>query len=205
MQHLLQAPHADQSRQPYPLWLVLHGAFATADQALTMFGPAAAQRYAVLLAPQASRSCGDGYCWSFARDAHAINQLLASTRTTYPIDPARISLIGYSMGCTMGLWLLAQNPHTFAYFAALGMGSAFAQWEHDDGGIDEHGLRQSAAYTRIFLAVDQHDPAGTGAYFEDNVRHLEAAGFSLTTFRPNEHTHAVTEAMKAAVLRTLSV
>jgi predicted peptidase len=203
MQHLIQLPQADQSRQPYPLWLVLHGAFATADQARTMFGPAAAQRHAVLLAPQASRPCGDGYCWSFARDAQAINQLLATARATYPIDPVRISLIGYSMGCTMGLWLLAQNPRMFAYFAALGMGSAFARWEHDDGGIDEHGLRQTAAYTRLFLAVDQDDPAGTSAYVEDNVRRLQAAGFALIAFRPKEHTHAVTEAMKAAVLRFL--
>jgi predicted esterase len=126
-------------------------------------------------------------------------------RTTYPIDPTRIALIGYSMGCTMGLWLLAQQPTTFAAFAALGMGSAFEPWEQDDGGIDSQGLRHSAGHTDILLAVDQRDPGGNNDYFADNLAHLQALGFQVTTFRPIEGTHAVTDAMRAAVLQSLPV
>ena len=65
---------------------------------------------------------------------------------------------------TMGLWLLAQQPNIFASFAALGMGSAFEPWEHDDGGVDSQGVRQSASRTQILLAVDQHDPGGNNDY-----------------------------------------
>src|SRR5215207_4515435 len=122
LEYLLQTPPAYHPQATYPMWLVLHGAFARAEQALTMFGPRAAEHATFLLAPQATRSCGDGYCWSFARDAEAIRSLIETTCATYLIDRSRLSLIGYSMGCAMGLWLLAQNPGLFRFYAALGMG-----------------------------------------------------------------------------------
>jgi poly(3-hydroxybutyrate) depolymerase len=203
MEHLLQSPRSYPTRDSYPLWLVLHGAFAKAEQGLAMFGSEAMERDTFLLAPQATRSCGDGYCWSFARDAKAIHQLIERTCATYRIDQTRLSLIGYSMGCTMGLWLIAQNPSLFRFFAALGMGSAFEPWEHDDGGIDEKGLSASTSIMRILLAVDQSDPAGTNTYFNDNLARLRRLGFQVETFRPKAGTHAVTKAMKAAVLQAM--
>jgi len=102
------------------------------------------------------------------------------------------------------LWLIAQNPGLFQFFAALSMGSAFEPWEHDDGGIDQNGLSASAVITRILLAVDQSDPAGTNAYFKDNLVRLRRLGFQVEIFRPNTATHEVTEAMKATVLRALT-
>jgi poly(3-hydroxybutyrate) depolymerase len=203
MEHLFQTPRSYDPQVPYPLWLVLHGAFDTAEQSRAMFGREATERNTFLLAPQAIRPCGDGYCWSFARDARSIQQLIESTCASYPIDRTRLSLIGYSMGCTMGLWLVAQNPGIFPFFAALGMGSAFEPWEHDDGGIDKIGLAASTGITRILLAVDQSDPAGTNAYFEDNLLRLRRLGFEIETLRPNEGTHAVTIAMKAALFQAM--
>jgi poly(3-hydroxybutyrate) depolymerase len=199
----IQLPHTAPPASGYAVWVYLHGAFSTADQAEELFGAAAHAQQVVLLAPQASRPCGDGFCWSFAHDAQAIRQLLALLETTYPINPTRVSLLGYSMGCTMGLWLLAQQPTHFAAFAALGMGSAFEPWEHDDGGIDRTGLRASAAHTPILLAVDQRDPGGNNSYFEDNLVLLRYLGFQITTVRPNEGTHAITDAMRAAVVTFL--
>jgi poly(3-hydroxybutyrate) depolymerase len=204
MEHLLQTPRSYPARARYPLWLVLHGAFDKAEQALTMFGPEAAEQDSFLLAPQATRSCGDGYCWSFAQDAESIHRLIERTCDTYPIDRARLSVIGYSMGCTMGLWLIAQNPGLFRFFGALGMGSAFEPWEHDDGGIDETRLSASAGTTRVLLAVDQSDPAGTNAYFQNNLSRLRGLGLQVETFRPNAGTHEVTEAMKAAVVQAMT-
>jgi predicted esterase len=204
MEHLIQKPRSNSSQATYPLWLVLHGAFAGAEQALTLFGHEAIEHDTFLLAPQATRPCGDGYCWSFARDAKSIRQLIERTCDTYPIDRARLSLIGYSMGCTMGLWLIAQNPGLFRSFAALNMGSAFELWEYDDGGIDENGLSVSAGTTRVLLAVDQSDPAGTNAYFDDNLGRLQRLGFQVETFRWNAGTHEVTEPMKDAVLQAMA-
>lgn len=203
MEHLLQIPRSYPAHTPYPLWLFLHGAFAKAEQAMEIFGAEAEEQGAVLLAPQATRACGEGYCWSFARDAQAIQHLIESTCFTYPVDRTRLSLIGYSMGCAMGLWLVAQNPGIFSFLAALGMGSAFEPWEHDDGGIDEKGLAERAGRTRILLAVDQSDPAGTNSYFEANLARLRALGFPVDTFRPHAGTHAVTQPMKDAVLQAL--
>lgn len=203
MEHILQPPLLDHPRATYPLWLVLHGAFAKAEQAVTVFGPDAREQQAFLLAPQATRPCGEGYCWSFARDAQAIHDLTEKICASHPIDRSRLSLVGYSMGCTMALWLIAQNPGLFRFFAALGMGSAFEPWEYDDGGIDENGLSASAGITRILLAVDQSDPAGTNAYFRDNLARLQRLGFHVDTFRPNEGTHNVTEAMKAVVRQAI--
>jgi poly(3-hydroxybutyrate) depolymerase len=201
--HLLQTPRSYKTQASSPLWLVLHGAFDTAEQAIDMLGAEASEMAAFLLAPQATRPCGDGYCWSFASDAKEIHHLVETTCASYPIDRNRLSLIGYSMGCTMGLWLIAQNPGLFRFFAALGMGSAFEPWQYDDGGIDENGLAASAVVTRILLAVDQSDPLGTNVYFEENLVRLRALGLQVETVRPNEGTHAVTEAMKTAVLQAV--
>ena len=79
MQHLLQTPRSYQSQVLYPLWLVLHGAFDRAGQAVAMFGREASERDTFLLAPQATRPCGDGYCWSFARDAQSTQGLIENT------------------------------------------------------------------------------------------------------------------------------
>jgi len=203
MKHLLQMPRDHHAQTAYPLWLVLHGAFDRAEQAIAMFGPGAEVSDTFLLAPQATRPCGDGYCWSFARDAKAIHQLIETAFNSYTIDQTKLSLIGYSMGCTMGLWLIAQNPGLFRFFAALGMGSAFEPWEFDDGGIDENGLSASSRITQILLAVDRSDPAGNNAYFEDNPLRLRRLGFQVEIFRPNTGTHAVTEAMKVTVLQAI--
>jgi poly(3-hydroxybutyrate) depolymerase len=205
MKHRIAIPTAAPPPADYPLWVFLHGAFSTAEQARAIFGAAAHATKAVLLAPEASRPCGEGFCWSFARDATAIGALLEEVRAQHPVDAGRIALIGYSMGCTMGLWLLAQNPGTFASFAALGMGSAFEPWGHDDGGVDLAGLRRGAAATRVLLAVDRRDPGTNNDYFAANLAHLETAGFVVTTFRPSEGTHAVTDAMLARTIAHIRV
>lgn len=181
-----------------PLWVALHGAFNVPESMVERFGEVARAHGALLLAPQASRPCGEGFCWSFARDAVDIGGLVAELRGRYPIDPAGIAGIGYSMGGTMGLWLLAQNPLMFEAFALLGMGSAFEPWEHDDGGIDEAGLKQGAATTRILLAGDRQDPAGTSPYFDDNLHRLQKAGFGVEVLRPDRKTHDLTDEMRDA-------
>ncbi|HKY54776.1 MAG TPA: alpha/beta hydrolase-fold protein [Anaerolineales bacterium] len=204
MEHILQTPSSYNAQASYPFWLVLHGAYANAEKALATFGAEAEERATFLLAPQATRPCGDGYCWSYARDAKAIHELIEATLARYPIDRTRLSLIGHSMGCVMALWLMAQNPRLFRFFAAVGMGSPFERWEYDDGGVDQKGLSVSASFTPILLAVDQSDPARAGVYFEDNLLQLRRLGFKVETFRPDAGTHDLTEEMKTAVLQAMS-
>lgn len=106
MEHLLQTPHSSPGQTLYPLWFVFYGVFDKAEQAIVKLGPGSVEHDTFLLAHQATRSCGDGYCWSFARDAKAIQHLIETTCATYPLDRTKLSLLGYSMGCTMGLWLI---------------------------------------------------------------------------------------------------
>ena len=201
MRYLLQLPTVYDSARRYPLWLALHGAFATAEQMVERLGRAAGRRGAILLAPQASRPCGDGFCWSFARDAEGIDRLLAGL--PYALDRASSALVGYSMGCTMGGWVLGRHPETFGLYAAVGMGSAFEPWELDDGGIDRTALGEAAGHTRFFLAVDRLDPGGSDDYFDDNLRQFADKGFACSTYRPSKATHDFTDAMRRQILRLL--
>ena len=66
MHYYIQVPHTAPPASGYAVWVYLHGAFSTADQAEALFGAAAHAQQVILLAPQASRPCGDGFCWSFA-------------------------------------------------------------------------------------------------------------------------------------------
>ena len=196
MKHILKKNKRDD-REQHPLWLVLHGAYADAQQAIDLFGAQAKEHGALLLAPQASRPCGEGFCWSFARDAADIRALLTQVRANEAIDDQAISLIGFSMGCTIGCWLLAQEPPgTFNSFAALSMGSSFEPWELDDGGIDHDGLRQTAATTQIRLAVDRQDPYRCAEYFDANLEQFRQLGFAVETLQPATGVHDVTDEMK---------
>ena len=203
MSHILQKPTTIDAAQTYPLWLALHGAYDHAEQVIRLFGKEALTHNAYLLAPQASRPCGDGFCWSFARDAANIKALLTQVRETEPIDESQLALIGFSMGCTMACWVLAQHPQYFTTFTALSMGSAFEPWELDDGGIDLAGMRHSAEHTRTLLAVDQRDPYGSADYFVANRDQLQGLGFQVKTLQPNHGVHDVTDEMKEAFLRHL--
>ena len=106
MRHILQKPTTVDPGKQYPLWLFLHGAYDHAEQAITLFGKQAESQDAYLLAPQASRPCGDGFCWSFAKDAADNKALLAKVQAEERIDPARIHVVGFSMGCAIGCWVV---------------------------------------------------------------------------------------------------
>ena len=207
MHYLLQQPPHTQPAQSTSLWLGLHGAAATAVQSLTLFGAAAHDAGAILLAPQATRVLDQGFAWEFARNQRQIAALLDLTTGHTVFDPDALGLCAFSMGCTMWLWLLARQPAQFRFFAAFGIGSAFEPWEFDDGGVPLDKLRATAATTPIFLAVDQQDPAGCARYLDANLAVLRDLGFHVTTFTPLESRHWVTAAMREhfqAWLRALS-
>lgn len=204
MRSLLQQPDIQEANAARPLWVALHGAGGDAEQTLGLFGRAARTADAYLLAPQGTRPFGRGYSWSYAHDGKAIAQLLDGALRAHHIDRDRLGILGFSMGCVMGLWLLARSPERYRFLATVGMGSAFEPWELDDGGVDEAGLREAARGTPLFLAVDQRDPAGCAAYFVANRDTLRGLGFTVTTFQTDEQTHWVTDAIESRVLAWLA-
>ena len=204
MRSLLQEPDTADVDAARPLWVALHGAGGDGEQALALFGRAARAAGAFLLAPQGTRPFGRGYSWSYARDVDAIARLVDRTTGEQHIDRDRLGILGFSMGCAMGLWLLARLPGRYRFLAAVGMGSAFEPWEHDDGGVDEAGLREAARRARLYLAVDRRDPMGCAAYFAANRDALRGLGFRVTTFQPDEPAHWVTDAIEGRLLAWLA-
>jgi pimeloyl-ACP methyl ester carboxylesterase len=188
------------SRHGLPwIWIYLHGAYSSIEPGAAGFGDAAAAAGAHLLQPQASRPVAGGFLWSFAADGAAIGALLTQECAQRGVMDARVAVVGHSMGCTMALWLLRLYPGRFHAVAAIGMGSAFEPWEGDDGGIPPGGLSASSHSTRLLLAVDARDPAGSpphvAGYFAANLERLRREGFAVETFRPDRGTHAVTPEM----------
>ena len=192
MRSLLQRPERQEAGGARPLWVALHGAGGDAEQALHLFGGVARAAGAYLLAPQGTRPSGRGSSWSYARDVDAIARLVDGTTGAHRIDRDRLGILGFSMGCVMGLWLLARAPARYRFLAAGGMGSAFEPWELDDGGVDEAGLRAAARGAALYLAVDRRDPAGCAAYFAANRDRLRGLGFAVATYQPDERAHGVT-------------
>lgn len=125
MRYLLQRLNDNDRGAAPALWVALHGGGGDAVQALELFGRQARDAGALLLAPQGSRPCMEGFCWSYARDTQSIAQIVADLIEEHHVDTRRIGVLGFSMGCVMGLWLLANSPALFQFFAAIGMGSAF--------------------------------------------------------------------------------
>jgi predicted esterase len=190
--YLLYKPAMTETSKRPEIWLALHGATGTAGQGLELFAPAAETQSALLVACQGSRPLGKGFAWSFKRDLSLIMDNVEQVKRESGGEQQLIGLCGFSMGCTMGLWLLANYPTQFRFFAAISIGSAFERWELDDGGLDESGLRRAAKVTPLFVAVDQQDPYGCTAYFDKNLTKLAELGFRVQPFAPNENQHAVT-------------
>jgi pimeloyl-ACP methyl ester carboxylesterase len=206
MHHVWIEPRASATSPR--VWMLLHGAGARAESEIKLLAEAADSAGAHLVAPQATRPSGEGFAWSFAADAEAIAKMLDVELTRRGLVDAPIEIIGLSMGCTMGLWLLLRQPRRYRSLAAVGMGSSFERWELDDGGIDETALSLAAKEVRVLLAVDLRDPAGdpphVAGYFARNLAHLQRIGFSVETFRPDEGVHEFTPAMRRRVIGFLT-
>jgi len=198
------APERASSR----VWVYLQGAYSSLADGAAGFERIAAEAGVHLFFPQGSRVMGSGFAWSFAADAESITRVLIRECAARGLAGARVEVIGNSMGCAMALWLLRRNPGRFAAVAALGMGSAFEQWDGDDGGFPPGSLTPASG-ARFLLAVDLRDPAGgpphVAGYFAPNLARLRAEGFAVETFRPDVGTHAVTDAMRGRVREFLGV
>jgi pimeloyl-ACP methyl ester carboxylesterase len=196
-------PPDDAGRTPSWIWIYLHGASSSLADGAAGFEVMAATAGAHLLLPQATRPVERGFMWSFAADGLALAAVIEQECNQRGLGQARVAVIAHSMGCTMALWLLRQLPGRIDAVAALGMGSAFEHWEGDDGGFAPGDLAVAARGTRILLAVDARDPAGSpphvAGYFAANLARLSEEGFPVETYRPNRGTHAVTDEMRQRV------
>ncbi len=112
---------------PHPALLLLHGRGANERDLLPLVDDLDPRL--LIISPRAPFSFpGGGYFWydldpqgvgypeakTFARSLDALESLIAEVTTTYPIDPARVYIGGFSMGAAMSATLALTLPDRIA-------------------------------------------------------------------------------------------
>jgi len=140
---ILEIPkNAGQS--PLPLFVMLHGATQSAEDMFWYLGSAHEEAGIAVLAPNSRDTTWDAITGGpFAHDVPALNRALERVFETTAIDPARISLGGFSDGATYGLSLGLINGDFFHSIVAFSPGFVI----HGD----LHGQ------PRIYISHGMHD------------------------------------------------
>lgn len=135
---------------PAPLVIVLHGAGQGAAWSRTNFTPIANARRFVMLAPGARGLTWDAMTYRYSYDVAFIDKALAFAFQRVAIEPARITLLGFSDGASY----------------ALGLGAANGDW-----------IPRVIAFSPGMIAPSDSPRAGKSLYFvshgtQDNVLNI---------------------------------
>lgn len=137
----------------YPLLVVLHGRRSTATKARTHWEPATGLGWLLAL-PQSSQVAGQGkYSWDDLETAcEEIKTHLARLQETYPLDPEKTVLAGFSQGGALAIELsLATGLNAAGFFAVV---PGMRQVERLKGAIQSSKVTGLRGY---FIAGEQ-DP-----------------------------------------------
>jgi phospholipase/carboxylesterase len=140
---VLQIPKNATGR-PLPLLIMLHGATQRAGDMFRYLGSAPEQAGVAVLAPNSIDTTWDAISSrAFGEDVNNLDRMLARVFETTAIDPARVSVGGFSDGATYALSLGLINGDFFKSIVAFSPGFVI------DG--DAHGK------PRIFISHGTHD------------------------------------------------
>lgn len=197
--YALQLPYEYREGQSYPLTIYLHGtgdpnpvaglttAFDNSGQD-TLFRtisiapdkvPASHQGF--VLAPWAR---GNSMYQSYGADD--VYQCIAQVQNGFTIDPDRIYMTGFSMGCHGAIRLAGQRPELFA---GVNLASGFGSWSDTELKYLAENLRGIP----LALWIGELDPMLEGAHEMD--RYLSSQGFEhrLVTVPNLPHTYPYLE------------
>ena len=118
---VLQMP-AKAASAPLPLLVLLHGAGGSGERVLQRFGSVAEDAGIAVLAPDSRDSTWDGIRGGFERDVTFLDRALQRVFETVSVDPARISVGGFSDGATYALSLGLINGDLFHRVVAFSPG-----------------------------------------------------------------------------------
>ncbi|HEU4934736.1 MAG TPA: PHB depolymerase family esterase [Pyrinomonadaceae bacterium] len=119
---VLQIPN-NASDKPLPLLIMLHGATQRADDMFWYLGSAHEEAGVAVLAPNSIETTWDAIgSRAFGEDVYALDQLLERVFETTAIDPARVSVGGFSDGATYALSLGLINGDFFKSIVAFSPG-----------------------------------------------------------------------------------
>ena len=118
---VLQMPPAAGSA-PLPLVVLLHGAGGAGERQLARFGSAPGEAGVAVLAPDSRGGTWDGIRGVFGPDVDYLDRALARVFELVAVDPARVSVWGFSDGASYALSLGLINGDLFRKIAALSPG-----------------------------------------------------------------------------------
>jgi predicted esterase len=111
------APHA-----PLPLLVLLHGAGGSGERILRRLGPVADETGVAVLAPDSRRATWDAIRGDFGEDVDFVNRALERVFDAVAVDPARVSVGGFSDGATYAVSLALINGDLFRRVLAFSPG-----------------------------------------------------------------------------------
>lgn len=177
---ILQIPKR-ASESALPLLLMLHGATQNADDMFWYLGNAPEEAGVVVLAPKSQDTTWDAIGGSFSEDIDYLNSALEKVFATVAVDPARITIGGFSDGASYGLSLGLINGDLFNRVIAFSPGFLIDATPHGK--------------PRIFISHGTHDHIlpidRCGRRLAAN---LTANGYDVT-FREFEGDHEIPEAV----------
>ena len=118
---LLQLP-ANKASTPVPLLVLLHGAGGSGAGILRRLGPFASAAGVAVLAPDSRASTWDAISGKFGTDVPFITRALQRVFDTTAVDPARVSVGGFSDGATYAISLGLVNGELFQRVLAFSPG-----------------------------------------------------------------------------------
>lgn len=119
---LLHVPASYAASTPAPLVLLLHGATGSARGALRPLRDLADDAGLVLLAPESRGTTWDAIRGAYGPDIAFIDRALAWTFQHVAIDPARLTIGGFSDGATYALGVGLTNGDLFQHVIAFSPG-----------------------------------------------------------------------------------
>jgi len=127
---VIQMPSAATDGKPLPLLLFLHGATQRGAGMLRRVGPAADQAGVVVVAPDSADVTWDAIRDGFGADVKHLNRILEHVFANVAVDPARVTIGGFSDGATYALSLGIANGDLFPRIAAFSPGFVISATPH---------------------------------------------------------------------------
>jgi phospholipase/carboxylesterase len=147
---LLYVPAGYVASRPAPLVVMLHGAGGSAPGALRPFRALADAAGLVLVAPESRGTTWDAIRSSYGPDIAFIDRVLTSVFSRVAVDPARLTVEGFSDGATYAIGVGLTNGDLFKRVIAFSPGFIPAVEPHERPSIFvSHGTRDS------ILPIDQ--------------------------------------------------
>jgi phospholipase/carboxylesterase len=119
---VLSVPEDYRADEPRPLLVMLHGAGANGENALDIVNLNGKPPQMLVLAPSSRESTWDVLRGGFGPDVELLDRALAHTFVHFAVDPARLSVGGFSDGASYALGLGVANGTLFGRVVAFSPG-----------------------------------------------------------------------------------